>query len=368
MYRTSVSLAALAMLASTAGAAQAEIQVGVVTAVTGSMASFGEQMRSGVEAAAKEINAKGGINGEEIGVKVYDDACDPKQGVSAANQIVNDGIRFVIGHMCTGPSVPASDVYSEEGIVMISPTATAPVLTERGLDNVFRVAGRDDQQGQVAADHIAAQIQNPKVAIIHDKQAYGSGLADATAKRLAEKGIQPVMTGSVNPGESDFSALVTKMKSEGVNTVYFGGYHAEAGQIVRQMGNAGMDAVLVAGDGLSNPDFWAITGESGAGTLFTFSPDPTANPTAAPVIEQLRADGIDPAFFTLYSYAALQVLAQGIEAAGEPEPDAVADALREGTFDTVIGPLDFDDKGDLTEPAYVMYSWQDGKYGQVSAR
>ncbi|EWY42054.1 ABC transporter [Skermanella stibiiresistens SB22] len=366
MLRTAVSLAALTMLATTAGAARADIQIGVVTAVTGSMASFGDQMRKGVEAAAKEINAKGGIAGERIGVKVYDDACDPKQGVTAANQIVNDGIKFVIGHMCTGPSVPASDVYEEEGIIMISPTATAPVLTERGLENVFRVAGRDDQQGIVAADHIVSRIQDPKVAVVHDKQAYGAGLAEATTKELAAKGIQPVMTGSVNPGESDFSALVTKMKSEGVNTVYYGGYHAEAGQIVRQMRSAGLNAVLVAGDGLSNPDFWAITGEGGAGTLFTFSPDPTQNPGAAPVIEKLRADNIDPAFFTLYSYAALQVLAQGIEAAGKAEPEAVGAAMREGTFDTVIGTLDFDDKGDLTKPAFVMYSWNGGKYQEVA--
>jgi branched-chain amino acid transport system substrate-binding protein len=170
------------------------------------------------------------------------------------------------------------------------------------------------------------------------------------------------MTGSVNPGESDFSALVTKMKSAGVNTVYFGGYHAEAGQIVRQMRNANLDGKLIAGDGLSNPDFWAITGDSGAGTLFTFSPDPTRNPNAEPVIKQLRDNNVEPAFFTLYSYAAMQVLAKGIGEAGEPDPDAVIDALHKGNFDTVIGPLKFDDKGDLTEPACVMYSWNDGKY------
>jgi branched-chain amino acid transport system substrate-binding protein len=368
MRKTAVSLTALLLLAGTATAAQAEIQVGVVTAMTGAMASFGEQMRNGVEAAAKQINQKGGVLGDNVSLVVLDDACDPKQGVSTANQIANQGISFVIGHLCTGPSVPASDVYAEEGIIMISPTATAPVLTERGLDNVFRVAGRDDQQGKVAGDYIATHIKNPKVAIVHDKQAYGAGLADATTKVLATHNIQPVMTGSVNPGESDFSALITKMKSEGVNVVYFGGYHAEAGQIVRQMKNGSLNAVLVAGDGLSNPDFWAITGESGAGTLFTFSPDPTKNPSAAPVIEQLRADRIDPAFFTLYSYAAMQVLAQAIDKAGEPDTQAVGEVMRETTFDTVIGPLNFDAKGDLTKPAYVMYSWGGGQYSQVAAQ
>ncbi|MGF7205868.1 branched-chain amino acid transport system substrate-binding protein [Skermanella aerolata] len=368
MRKTAVSLTALLMFAGTAATARADIEVAVVTAVTGSMASFGDQMRKGVEEAAKAINDKGGINGDKITLKVYDDACDPKQGVTAANQVVNDGISFVIGHLCTGPSIPASDVYAEEGIVMISATATAPALTERGLDNVFRVTGRDDQQGLVAADYIAANIKDPKVAIVHDKQAYGSGLAEATTKALGAKGIQPVMTGSVNPGESDFSALVTKMKSAGVNTVYFGGYHAEAGQIVRQMKNAGLDAKLIAGDGLSNPDFWAITGDGGAGTLFTFSPDPTRNPNAEPVIRQLRTNNVEPAFFTLYSYAAMQVLAQGIGEAGEPDPDAVIDVLHKADFDTVIGPLKFDDKGDLTEPAFVMYSWNNGKYQTVAGK
>jgi branched-chain amino acid transport system substrate-binding protein len=353
MNKTSLSLAAL-LLAGTAVGARAEIQIGVVTAVTGSMASFGAQMQAGVKAAADDL-------------MVEDDACDPKQGVSAANQLVNKGVSFVIGHMCTGPSVPASDVYAEEGIIMISPTATAPVLTERGLDNVFRVVGRDDQQGQVAADYIAKNIGSPKVAILHDKQAYGKGLADSAQAALAAHGIQPAMTGSINPGESDFSALVTKMKGEGVNAVYYGGYHNEAGQIVRQMKQANLDATLIAGDGLANPDFWAITGESGTGTLFTFAPDPSANPQAADLVRNLRARNIEPALFTLNSYAAMQVLAQAVAQAGEPEPPAVSDALRQGRFETVIGTLDFNEKGDLTNPSYVIYKWAKGGYVPASA-
>jgi branched-chain amino acid transport system substrate-binding protein len=366
MNKTSLSLAAL-LLAGTAVGARAEIQIGVVTAVTGSMASFGAQMQAGVKAAADDLNAHGGIAGEKIELVVEDDACDPKQGVSAANQLVNKGVSFVIGHMCTGPSVPASDVYAEEGIIMISPTATAPVLTERGLDNVFRVVGRDDQQGQVAADYIAKNIGSPKVAILHDKQAYGKGLADSAQAALAAHGIQPAMTGSINPGESDFSALVTKMKGEGVNAVYYGGYHNEAGQIVRQMKQANLDATLIAGDGLANPDFWAITGESGTGTLFTFAPDPSANPQAADLVRNLRARNIEPALFTLNSYAAMQVLAQAVAQAGEPEPPAVSDALRQGRFETVIGTLDFNEKGDLTNPSYVIYKWAKGGYVPASA-
>jgi branched-chain amino acid transport system substrate-binding protein len=136
---------------------------------------------------------------------------------------------------------------------------------------------------------------------------------------------------------------------------------------VRQMKQANLDATLIAGDGLANPDFWAITGESGTGTLFTFAPDPSANPQAADLVRNLRARNIEPALFTLNSYAAMQVLAQAVAQAGEPEPPAVSDALRQGRFETVIGTLDFNEKGDLTNPSYVIYKWAKGGYVPASA-
>ncbi|HSK41832.1 MAG TPA: ABC transporter substrate-binding protein [Arenibaculum sp.] len=353
-------------MAATMAPAQAEIQVGVGTALTGPFAAFGDEVRNGVEAAVEAINADGGINGEEIVLQFADDACDPKQGMAAANQLVNQGIKYVIGHLCTGPSVPASDLYAEEDVIMITSTATAPVVTERGLDNVFRVAGRDDQQAAVAADYIAQEYPDARIAVVHDKQSYGQGLAEATAQALRDKGIEIAVQESVTAGESDFSALVTKLKNEGIGVLYYGGYHGEAGQIVRQMRAADLDTVLIGADGLNNTDFWNITGDAGEGTLFTFAPDPANNPASAQVVEQLEAENIDPAFFTLYSYAAMQVLAEALKQAESLETPDVIDALREGTFDTVVGTIDFDDKGDLTDPAYVVYAWQDGGFEEIT--
>ncbi|HYD30795.1 MAG TPA: branched-chain amino acid ABC transporter substrate-binding protein [Azospirillaceae bacterium] len=369
MRKSAAALLTAAMLAGTGvSPARADILIGLATAVTGPQASFGQQSRNGADAAIAAINSKGGVAGEKLKLVVADDGCDAKQGVTAANQLVNQKVQFVVGHLCTGPSVPASEVYSEEGVLMVSSTATGPVLTERGLTNVFRVTGRDDQQGVVAAQYILKTYPNAKVAIAHDKQAYGKGLADTVQATLAKAGAKPVLTESINPGESDFSALITKLKQVDADVIYYGGYHAEAGQIVRQARQAGYNKLkLVAGDGLSNPDFWNITGDSGAGTLFTLAADPSKDPKAKAVVDELKAKGIEPASFTLYTYAAVQVIAQGIEKAGKADPKAVIDALRKGQFDTVIGPLSFDKKGDLTAPNFVINEWKNGSFQEVAA-
>ncbi|HEM46143.1 MAG TPA: branched-chain amino acid ABC transporter substrate-binding protein [Alphaproteobacteria bacterium] len=363
MKRFAKILAGVA-LATAVGSAAASADITIATAgpMTGQYASFGAQMKAGAEQAVADLNAKGGVLGEKLVLEIGDDACDPKQAVAVANQMVNKGIALMAGHFCSGSSIPASQVYTEEGIIQISPASTNPKLTEEGGDNVFRTCGRDDQQGEVAGAFLADKFKGKKVAIIHDKTAYGKGLADETRKNLNGAGVQEAMYEAYTAGEKDYSALVSKLKQAGIDVLYVGGYHTEAGLIVRQMREQGMKTVLVSGDALVTDEYWAITGEAGEGTLMTFSPDPRKNPAAAPVVEAFRAKGIEPEGYVLYTYAAIQAWAQAAEQAGTVDSEAVIKALRDGEFDTVLGRIGFDEKGDVTAPGYVFYEWKNGKY------
>ena len=355
-------LAASALIALTAGGAQAEITIATAGPMTGQYAIFGDQMKRGAEMAVKDLNAAGGVLGEQLTLEVGDDACDPKQAVAVANQMVNAEVVFVAGHFCSGSSIPASAVYNEEGILQISPASTNPQLTEQGLENVFRVCGRDDQQGTFAGNYVVDNNVGSKIAIIHDKTPYGKGLADEFKRQLNARGVTETMYEAITAGDKDFTALITKMKNAGVDLIYLGGYHTEAGLIARQAKEQGIDATMMSGDALVTDEYWAITGDTGQGTLMTFSPDPRKNAAAAPVVAEFEAAGYDPEGYTLYTYAAIQVWAQAVEKAGSTDLEAVIEQLNGNQFDTVLGPIAFDDKGDVKGAAYVMYEWDNGKY------
>jgi branched-chain amino acid transport system substrate-binding protein len=347
------------------GAAWADVTIATAGPMTGQYAVFGEQMKRGAELAVKDINAKGGVNGEQLSLQIGDDACDPKQAVAVANQFVNDGVVFVAGHFCSGSSIPASAVYNEEGILQMSPASTNPQLTEQGFDNVFRTCGRDDVQGQYAANYVVDNNVGSKVAILHDKTAYGKGLADEFKKQLNARGVEEVMYEAITAGDKDFTALITKMKEAGVDLIYLGGYHTEAGLITRQSREQGFNAKMMSGDALVDKQYWEITGATGEGTLMTFAPDPRKKETAANVVAEFKAAGYDPEGYTLYTYAAIQAFAEAANKAGSTDPEAVASALKEGTYDTVLGTLAFNEKGDVKNPEYVMYVWKGGQYGEL---
>jgi branched-chain amino acid transport system substrate-binding protein len=269
------------------------------------------------------------------------------------------------GHFCSGSSIPASAVYDEEGIIQISPASTNPKLTDEGGPGVYRVCGRDDQQGIVAGDYIADHFAEAKIAILHDKTAYGKGLADETLKQLKKRGLAATMYEAYTAGEKDYSALVSKMKANDIGIMYIGGYHTEAGLILRQARERGLKAQLISGDALVTQEYWQITGNIGEGTLMTFSPDPRKNPDAAPVVQRFRDAGVEPEGYVLYTYAAIQAWAQAAEKAGSTDFDKMTQALNTHTFNTVLGKIGFDDKGDVTAPGYVFYEWRQGSYDYV---
>jgi branched-chain amino acid transport system substrate-binding protein len=347
-------------------AAQAQIKMGVAGPITGPNAAFGAQLKNGVEQAVEDINAAGGINGQKIQLSIGDDVSDPKQGVSVANKFAGEGVKMVVGHFNSGVSIPASDVYNESGIIQITPASTNPRFTDRKMWNTFRTCGRDDQQGAVAGAYLSSNFKGKKVAVIHDKTPYGKGLADETQKAMNAKGLKEVVYEGINPGEKDYSALVSKLKQAQVDVVYFGGLHTEAGLIIRQMRDQGLNAPLMSGDGIVSAEFVSIAGPGAEGTLMTFSPDPRKNPNAQEVVKKFRAKNYEPEAYTLYSYAAVEVLKQAAERAKSLDPKKIAEAMHSGQpFKTVIGELSFDKKGDITRPDYVVYAWRKGADGKI---
>ncbi len=227
---------------------------------------------------------------------------------------------------------------------------------------MFRVCGRDDQQGLVAGDLLSTRFGANKIAILHDKTAYGKGLADETKAALNAKGVQEAMYEAYTAGEKDYSALISKMKAAGVDAFYVGGYHTEAALMIRQAHEQGYKPQLISGDALVTDEFWKIAGNAGEGTLMTFSPDPRKNAAAAPVVAEFKKQNYEPEGYTLYTYGAIQAWAQAVNAAKSTDLAKVVKTLRTQKFDTVLGKIGFDKKGDVTAPGYVWYVWQNGKY------
>ncbi|MDX2290195.1 MAG: branched-chain amino acid ABC transporter substrate-binding protein [Hyphomicrobiaceae bacterium] len=364
----SLSLAAaLATWAAVLPSASADsLRMAVAGPLTGPNAAFGAQLKNGGAQAVEDINASGGIAGKKIELSFEDDVSDPKQGVSIANKMAGEGVKFVIGHFNSGVSLPSSDVYLENGMLMVTPASTNPKLTDRGMWNVFRVCGRDDQQGTVAGQYILKSLPGKKVAIVHDKTPYGKGLADETKKALNAGGATEVLYEGVNTGEKDFAALISKVKQAGADILFFGGVHTEAGLIARQMRDAGVGATLMAGDGIATEEFASIAGPAAEGTLMTFAPDPSRRPEAQEVLKTFEKKGITPESYTLYSYAVVQIFKQAAEAINSTDPKKVAEHMRSGqSFKTVIGDIGFDKKGDVNRLDYTVYTWKKAADGRV---
>ncbi|MGH6727055.1 MAG: branched-chain amino acid ABC transporter substrate-binding protein [Pseudolabrys sp.] len=358
---------ALGFAVGLAAAANAEVKFGMAGPITGPSAATGAQMKNGVEQAAIDINAAGGILGQKITVEYGDDVSDPKQGVSVANKFAGDGVKFVVGDYNSGVTIPSSEVYQENGILEITPASTNPTVTERKMWNIFRTCGRDDQQGAVAGAYIVKHFKGKKIAVIDDKTTYGKGLADETVKGMAKGGMKPVLREGINTGEKDYSALVSKIKQSGADLVYFGGLYTEGGLIVRQMRDQGVKAPMMGGDGITSDEFASVGGPGVEGTLMTYGPDPRNNPAAKAAVAKFRAKKFEPEAYTLYSYAAVQIIKQAAEAAKSLDPKKVAAKMHSGMkFSTVLGPISYDKNGDLTKLDYVVYIWKKDASGKIT--
>jgi branched-chain amino acid transport system substrate-binding protein len=369
-FATAFLVATAALVGAAAGAPKEkepeQILVGVAGPMNGDIGFIGEQMKRGAQLAGDAINAKGGVLGKKLKIVVADDACDPAKAAAVASQFAEQKATLVVGHFCSGASIQASAIYAQGGILQITPASGDPKLTDeaatKGWTSVFRTVGRDDAQGTVAGDYLAAKFKGKKVAIVDDKSPYGKTLADETRKAMNKKGLKEALSEEIAQGDKDFSALIGKLKQAGAAAVYFGGYQAEAGLLVRQAQEQGLKAQFVAGNALVTDEFWKGAGPAGEGMLMTFSPDPRNLPAAKDVVVEFKSQNYDPAGYTLYAYAAVQIFADAAAQAKSLKLPDLVKALHSHKYNTVVGPIAFDKKGDVVNPPCVLYVWHDGRY------
>ncbi len=373
LKHTLVAAVAVAALSAGTAVAQDDIMVAGVGPLTGSEATFGEQLKRGATLAVDNINAKGGLLGKKIKITFEDDACDPKQAVAAANKVVGAKVVAVFGHYCSSSSIPASAVYQQAGnIIQISPASTNPRFTDEAATkkwrHVFRTVGRDDLQGTVAGRWLAANFKGKKIAIIHDKSTYGEGLAKETKKALNAAGVKEAVYDSYTKGDKDFAPVLSKLKAAGVDVIYVGGYDTEAGLMLRQAKDMGYNVPFISGDAQATDNVWKIAGDAAKNLRFTFNPDYRKNPAAKEVVAQFAAAKYDPEGYTLTAYAAVEVWAQAVAKAKSVKMADVAKNIHNQTFKTVIGTLNYDNKGDLKNAEYVWFTFDNGKYVELPTK
>jgi branched-chain amino acid transport system substrate-binding protein len=348
-------------------AVQAEMRVGIAGPLSGSALIGGEQMEIGAQKAIEHLNNKGGLLGQKIVAVSVDDACEARQAKAVARQLVSEGVVFVVGHGCSACSLAASKIYEEAGIIMISPGSTNPKVTDEGGPNVFRTIGRDDQQGTIAGNYLADHFRNSNIAIIHDGETYGKGLAELTKRQLNKRGVTEVMFDSYKRDQNDYKPLVNYLFNKKIDVLYVGGYTYDIGIIIRQAKKELPDLRLFSGDVLVSAQYLFVAGEAGVGTYFTFGPDMRLKPEAQDVVAAIREeDAFEPEGYTLNAYGAVQAWAQAVKQAGSLKPKAVIKALREGSFDTVLGKIGFDENGDVTGiSTFVWYVFGKEGYSPV---
>ncbi len=339
------------------------IKIGVAGPLTGENAAFGQDQLNGVRLAVEEWNAKGGIGGKKIAIVEGDDQRDPKQAVTAANKLVNDGVIGVIGHFNSNCSIPASAVYNKAGIPQISHGSTNPKLTEQNFDTVFRVCGRDDQQGKVAADYVSGTLKLKKVAVLHDKTTYGQGLADEFKKALGST-VQVVAYEGLTTGEKDYSPVVTKIKSLAPELVFFGGVYSEGGLLAKQFRAVGVTVPFMGGDGIMSDEFIKIAGPASEGAFATFGPDTKGAPAAKGFNDSYRKKYGEPGVYSVYAYDAANILLQSLQKAGS-DKKKLLEAIRAIDYSGALGKVQFDAKGDVKVSPYVVWKVEGGSYRQV---
>jgi branched-chain amino acid transport system substrate-binding protein len=359
--------ALIAIVALTAMAARAEILIGMAGPLTGKDAWTGEQLERGVQLAVADINAAGGVLGQQARLITADDFCDPEQAVAAAKKLVSDGVVAVFGHFCSHSSIPASAIYQASGVLMICPVSTNPMLTELGRANVFRVNYRDDAAGTMAGNYLADHWPGKKIAILHDNTIFGKGLADETKKQLNRRGLSEAVYQAYVPGKKEYGSEIAALQAADIAVAFIGGYLTEIALMARAARDRGYPLQIMAGDVLQSEEFGLIAGPAAEGAVFLSAADARARAEAAPVVGRFRASGFEPEGYTLYAYAAVQVWAQAAKAAGSLQLQAMIAALRQHQFDTVLGPIAFDAKGDLKVQKPVWYVWRDGRYVPLEA-
>ena len=358
-FRLTPVIAALGVAAGltfAAGAQAQTIKIGVVGPTTGPVTQYGDMVREGVDTAVERINAAGGVNGKKLETVVIDDGCEPKQGPVAANRVVNSKIGFVVGHVCSGATIAAADVYNNEGVVMVTLSATSPALTDgKNYEFIFRTIGRDDQQGPAAAKFVLKSSPK-KVAVLHDKQSYGQGIATAVKNDLEKGGIPVAIFEGINAGDSDYppsspSSRAAAWTSSTTAATTRNGPAAAPG------GRTGREGQVDGSEGTGNPDINAIAGDAVEGMLLTLPADFSQSAANAEIVKAFQAKRNAAGAFQMTAYTATLAIADGIKGAGSEDPAKVAKFLYANTLDTPIGKISWNKQGDLTNFQFDVFTW-----------
>ncbi|MBI4777819.1 branched-chain amino acid ABC transporter substrate-binding protein [Candidatus Desantisbacteria bacterium] len=293
------------------------VKVALVCPLTGDIAAMGQGMKRGAEMAVEEANASGRFQDAKIELAAFDDRSDPKEAVNVANQVISDAkIAGVIGHLNSGCSIPASQIYAKRNLLMMTPASTNPKLTLQGLKNVFRVCTTDDVQGSFGANYCIDKLKITTVAVIQDKTAYGQGLAEEFKKQFESRGGKILSFDGINIGDKDFRALLTRIKNEKPALLYFGGMYSECGLITKQAKELGLQVPVVSGDGIFSPEYINIGGKSTEGDYASMIGTPPEKlPKAKTFMDKFKAKypGVDMQPYDTYTYEATCMLIEAIE-------------------------------------------------------
>ncbi|MCW8904665.1 branched-chain amino acid ABC transporter substrate-binding protein [Sedimenticola sp.] len=349
-------------------AADDTIKLGVAGAHSGDLASYGLPTVNAAKLVVADVNARGGINGKQVELLVEDDVCKPEVATNTATKLVSSGVHVVLGHICSGATKAALPIYKNAGVIVMSPSATNPELTQSGdYPNFFRTIASDDAQAKTQVDFALDNRNLKKIAVIHDKGDYGKGLAEF-AKQFIEKSgnAEVVLFEGVTPGAVDYSAVVQKIKRSGADGVIYGGYHPEASKIVTQMRKKRIDIDFISGDGVKDDTFIKVAGKSAEGVYATGAKDNSSNPLYTAAIEaHKKTYGEDPGAFFDSAHAAAAALLNAIEKAGSTDTAAITNALQANDVATTVGSIHFDEHGDAVGVGFAVYQVQNGQYVEV---
>jgi len=344
------------------------VKIGHAGPLTGSIAHLGKDDENGVALAVSQTNAKKiKIDGKTLVLTMMseDDQADAKVGTIVAQKMVDAKVAAVIGHLNSGVSIPASDVYNKAGIPMISGSATNPDLTERGLKNTFRTVGRDDQQGPALATYIANELKAKRVAIMHDKTAYGEGLAKEVEKTLKAAKITIVANEQVTDKDTDFKSVLTKLKARNPDVIFHGGMDATGGPILKQARELGIKSTFAFGDGSCTNEMFKLAGDAANGLVCSQAGLPAAAATKE-FNDAFKAKFGDVKQYAPYFYDGALAVVEAMKKANSADPAKFGPELFNVSFMGATGKVEFDAKGDRKDAEITIFLGKDGTIQPIS--
>jgi len=363
-------LVAVVALASTVQAQrpnpQAEtIELAIVGPMVGTSFSIGMQFRAGVHAALETLDG-GTLLGRPVRVSEHDDSCIRIIAERVAQSLVQNPPHVVIGHSCSATTVVSAPIYARHGVLQITPSSTAPLVTEMGINSVFRMIGRDDLQGEMAAEKLARDYGDRRIGILRYQSDYSMGLTQSAIEGLVSRGVRPAFVLQSSASATSYLDEIMELIDNQVDVVYLVGGALDSGVFVRQARQMAAPFDIVSSDTLVSPIYTETAGPAGDGVAFTFPSEAARqidNDLSRAANAAIRAQGMEPDGYTLLAYAATEIWFEGVRRAGSVETAAVAAAIRSAPLDTVLGRISFDDKGDIqTEYSpFSWYVWQDGQ-------